>query len=406
MSTIYFLDHYRESLVDDKLAIEILARLYRDGPKTEVELKPFLTSTENELKRKLTKLFRANFIHLLPFDRWANTNLSEEILAYLGISQIATKSLLADQDLPQPDLFFLNSCIEIKSDLNTRWSKQQTALLQNLSLITELLKNRLNSEEVDRKRIIYAIIVGLDPDIHLLGEQAYCDFVFDRQKETKSKVLPNLETKWKKKFVFNCSRAIKDVHSSNKLLFYGGTDSEAETWEIFSIAWTRVLNTLMTEISDDGLQSVSRVTEDAPSKIWRSLHSWFSDVEDLSLNFLKTSGKLTHESEFMDDKRSLLQWTLWEILRRQNYTYRGDQWAKISSYATERLKDDIKPKYPSLLIPLLLHFKSELVAGEYDKISNSQKKNIGDLLDNVNTAFQERLIKKSRRKTDKQNRKK
>ena len=392
MNTLFYLNNYRTSVTDDKLAIVILAKLYRDGPKTEEELKTQVESPDDELRRKITKLYRANFLQIIYPDKWATTDLSVEVLAHLGIAQAAAKSLLAAQGLPQTDLVFLNACVEAKSKIDFHWSKQQTVLLQNLSRITEVLRERLGKSEIDRQRIIYAIVVGLDPDIQHLGEKAYCDSVFDKQEKIRAKLWGSFETEWKKHTVVKCSQAIKDVQISNEFLFHGARPAESDDWTTFSIAWARVLNALMTEVGDGPLQSGSRVTEDATEKIWDSLKQRMPDIEDLSFRFLWTTGKLKQKIEAVDDKRSILQRMLLGILRRQNELQNRAQCFNLPNLANEMSELDAQSENASLIVPLLIHFRSELRAGEYDKLLEKQKEAICELLEDVSRAFYERLI--------------
>jgi hypothetical protein len=389
MNTTYLLNHYRTTIVDDKLAIQILARLYKDGPKTEEELRSILNPSERHLDQKLTQMYRANFIQIITPERWAITDLSEEVLVHLGITQVAAKSLLAAQDIPESDLVFLNACIESKEDSDLHWSIQQTALLKSISNIVHVLRDRFSEADADRMRLTYAIIVGLDPDIQRLGEQDYCRVILDKQRESHTDLPKYLEIE---RYFVKCAQAVKDVQSSNQLLLHGGLSHTSHKQTAYSLTWARVLNALLTDVGDDGLQLACRSRKDAPYKVWKSLSSWLSNVEEISLDFLWSAGKLKRELTSIDDKHALLQMMLWEIIRRRNNIHHDvERFDVLSSLSTSQ-EEVAALKYGSLLMRMLLLFKSELVAGEYDNISNSQKENICKLLDDVGNAFRKRLI--------------
>jgi hypothetical protein len=381
MDTTLLLNHYRLSIVEDRLAILLLSRLYRDGPKTEAQLSLDLNTADEELRQELTKLYRANLIHIITPEKWGITELSEEVLTRIGISQVASKSLLAAQSIPRPDLIFLNACIEAKAD-DIHWSKQQTALLKSLSNVVGVLRSQQGRPKADATRLMYAMIVGLDPDIQRLGEKDYCRLVVEKHQELKNY---ELENRWSEK----CWQATKDVHSSNHLFLYGAQPEDADWHIACPLSWSRVLSTFLTNSGDDDLRTAFLAKKEVVSEVWTPLRTWLSDIEEMSFQFLSSSGKLKPRLQTGDNQSILLRMMLLEILTR-SMRESHDQYLRAESFLLESKKELTDSRQISSMIRVLNLFKSEVEAGQYKNVLATQRDHLCELLNALLAALNAR----------------
>jgi hypothetical protein len=378
MDTTFLLNHYRLSIVDDSLAVQLLSRLYRDGPQTETELSRDLNTADKELREELTKLYRANFVRIITPEKWGVTELSEDVLTRLGIGQAASKSLLAAQRLPRPDLIFLNACIEAKEN-DYRLSRQQMALLKSLSNVVSVLQSKKGQRETDTTRLVYAMIVGLDPDVQRLGEKDYCRLVVERHDELK-----HLERGWRAK----CLQATKDVHSSNHFFLYGAPPEQADWHLTCSLTWSRLLSTFLTENGDDGLRTAFLAKKEMASQVWNPLRLWLSDIDERSFQFLTSTGKLKRQpdsdkaGEPDESKRVLLDMMLLQILMR-SMRERYEEEFGVERFLLDP-KQELSDSHQLLsMMRMLSLFKSELEAGRYRSVIASERERLCELLNSL-----------------------
>src|SRR5688572_3554962 len=108
METAALLNHYRFAVTRDELMMQLLARLFRDGPLDDQTIEVEFEHQIGEVRKKLTELFRASFVRLSG-SRWATTELANHVLAKLGVAKLTARSLLAKQEIAPYDFEFLDA---------------------------------------------------------------------------------------------------------------------------------------------------------------------------------------------------------------------------------------------------------------------------------------------------------
>lgn len=314
-ATTSSIDNYRKFISGDSHAVRMLAVLLRSGPQTETQLAGYLGLPVVQLKSKIAELFRAHFVSTLPENRWKLTELAEEVLAGLRITDVVAQSLLVDQDIGDQEKSFLKACMQIQAETNPSWSKYHTGLLQSIQHNLHYLGL---VSTADSAALLYDAVVGLDSDLQQLGSSEYCKRVFSWHEERNSELWSRYHETWlttSNHYQRQCEAAMADVVTGNAL-FFCKEHSEALSPRLVLFTWSRLIGVILSRVAEAGLVTAFRTNEGFPSEVWSVLKSQQPEAELNAVDFLSAMGTIDFKDIEMDS-HGILCSALGEILGRE-----------------------------------------------------------------------------------------
>jgi len=223
MPTIRILDHYRSTILDNKELFRVLSIMFRESTILEDELLRKSDLSEKKQKKVLNQLYKANLAKLVSPNKWSTTELADEVLTNLGISELSAISYITDQPIPDEDKEFLKACLESRSKNDKEWSRNINALLRALNLTLQWVPEAESRDNKFRSRVLYAIVVGSDLEMASLEPETYCRTIFNLHSHKDSNFSKTQLTfeLINKHFAPTCAKAFEDYESSNKFLITG-----------------------------------------------------------------------------------------------------------------------------------------------------------------------------------------
>lgn len=181
--TKYLFENYRFSVVEDSVAINILADLYLNLPKTEEEL--CNSYPEVNIKSKLAKLFTASLVEKSSNNLWSISALGKLVINKLDIPSFIVDFQLKSLQLDEMDYSFLSDCIQSQSFITEKYYNSVSSYIKLLDVYKR--QNTDNNCHKDvLKQSLYIYIVGLDDNLNRFGVKEYVDFVISNSKRIKN----------------------------------------------------------------------------------------------------------------------------------------------------------------------------------------------------------------------------
>lgn len=224
MTSTKILDHYRLSLVGDKNIFLVLSIISKSFVESERDIKNKTRISSEELGFIVAKLFRANLIKGDSKNGWSVTSLAEEALTSLGVSEIASKSIISEQQLNKADQAFFEACLSGNSTPNKSWTRDISAILRACDAAFRIASTKEPLKQEEKTRTLYALIIGTNPLARNTDIEAYCDSVSNwyesnyPDRSNKLGLLWQKDSKLKRSIYQNCWHGLEDYKSSNRLL--------------------------------------------------------------------------------------------------------------------------------------------------------------------------------------------
>jgi hypothetical protein len=392
MDTARLLDHYRISIADDKISVQILARLLKDGTQTQDDLSLELQVSLPILLEKLKNLYRANYVFVLSNSYWGITDLAKNFLSRLGLTEAVSEFLIGQQDLDTEDIGFLAHCVS-EYQSNYRQILRRLFLIQSASFISDKVPDQPKSREFF-KRLLYAIVIGLDENAINLGADDYCAKIlrsWNRTKTAETKVSAGKHGATTSHFIELCHNALSDVRESNHFIIYGSRSSGKSSL-IDAITYTRYLSFASSGISDESLQIALK---DNTSTVIFLINSFDRSVSEASVEFLKRFSYFSQEQE--DQRRNktaneVFRGQFLQVLKEQeNFSF------KAGIQATLDLQDLKQPVSSSTeditrLVTAIRVARQGIENQKSDPVTKSAMKRLLDEINSLQKAIRSWLV--------------
>ncbi|HJR09634.1 MAG TPA: hypothetical protein VJ842_20405 [Pyrinomonadaceae bacterium] len=289
-------------IIADKDGFHILSLLYQEGPKKAEDIGKLSDLPEDRFKTKVRELYQSSYIEVLESDYIGITKQAEMLLSILGIPEIAANSLLSDLDIPRWKSAFLQACIEARSSVDEPRARIYFCQLKSFSLAMSEMKAKERNLASLEPKLLFAIIIGLDPYSHRLGSEKYCNEVFSWHSTQSSELWSSMgETlhRYRNSLIVECHEALSDAIESDNLL-YQDTLSKKFSDVAYLTTMNRMLTAILFNTPDPVLKSALMRNPESSSKIWRRLKSWKADIETWITKIVK-SRRLPLESDALTD---------------------------------------------------------------------------------------------------------
>jgi hypothetical protein len=310
-------------LISDKEGFHILSLLFQEGAQKADEIGKLLDMPGDQVKTKVRELYQSNYIEVLKDDYLGLTKQAEMLLSILGVPEIAAASLLHDFDIPNWKSAFLQACIEARSTLDRPRARIYFYQLKTVSLALSALKTKEKDLPSLQPKLLFAIIVGLDPHSHRLGSEEYYNEVFTWHSTQSSELwlkMGEVLQKHRKSLVNDCREALSYAVESDRLFF-----QEAPTKKVSDVTYLttaiRMLMTLLFDVPDPVLKSALLHNPELSGGIWRRLKLWKADVEKWVAKIVRSQRLQLHaglasnssvKENIMDGLQSMLEMSLLE----------------------------------------------------------------------------------------------
>lgn len=282
MDTVDILNNYRATIASDKGAVQILSALYRFGPQSEEELADQVKDDLREVRIKVSELFRAHLIRLTVGRRWMVTALADEVLARLGIAEVAVRSLLEEQEIDDTDKSFLEACTMTRASRDASWPKYQVIFLLCLDDLKKDALQGLSRSPRALSDLLYGSIVGLDSDAQQVGGATYVHYVLDWHSANHSELWTRWRDDWfEKKALYEnmCDEAVAFVRFSNEDLANPARERTGQKDSARTLTLLRALSAILSGVSDPGMSALVRADRGIWSNIWDALRRAFPEME-------------------------------------------------------------------------------------------------------------------------------
>lgn len=393
MDTITILNHYRTRLLSDDNLVQILARIYRDGAKSENELSADLKTKPIDLQESIASLFRGNLLRLTTNARWITTELGDYIMARLGISTVTARSILREQKIDVEEWQFLDACLAKTSDNDVVWSADQTSLLRTAVHLMPWFSKHKDWTKSSRVRLLYSTIIGLNPYYQKLGPSAFCRHIVDRLDAT-SPMRPSMEYALPKKsfriYHAYCTQALHDVERSNMLFMHGDLPSPKDTSVVGPLTLVRMLSAVLSKRCDQSLEAASRSTEVNYMKLWTRLQLWDAGVDRRCASVLSALGR--DDEARQSKKAGGLTALFLNVAQSTNPQECLHQWISSAEMSEDEPLERGATTTALLWSRALARLRLELVSGKLDVLPQRQQTNLFSRLEELSATFKERLI--------------
>ena len=395
METTRILDHYRINLINDQVSIKVLAYLYRDGSKTEKELIDQLKDSDEELKDAIGKLYRANFIRITTPMRWACTEFAEIPLSKFGIVQISINSLLASAKIPSKHYYFLKSCLDIQAEYDEDRLRGYNSLIRSLLLVNRL-EGELKISQNRKIELLYSIIVGLDPESHRLGANAYYNVIANWHKAKQTDFWFRIADNYlenKKIYENLCKKGIEDVTKSDSVLI-GELKFSPKNRTALLLTYTRLLGALLGKRADSGLAFAYRMNDQFFNVISILLDDISPHLEWQTAKVLEKDGRLPKATQKVHKKKAfeILQNALIEIFEGETNTSKSLKKGNLNSIHNYPALSVVEKSFVNDVIYQLEELDNILDTGKLDNVSVSEKERLLNAFDDSYSKFKLRLI--------------
>jgi hypothetical protein len=266
METVRLLDSYRLAVTREPAAVLFLALLHRDGPQSDSALAQATRRPIHSARKSLTELFRANLVTMLEDGRYANAELAEQVLASLGVTDIAAKDTVASAALPEQDKAFLLAYFVDRERDPAEWRRYVSAAVKCTSAIIEDAALRPS----DATRLWYAVVSGLDPASHELGPEISCRRIMSHADLNSNNVLLDF-----RHYAQQCDTAWRDRLASNNFMTTGEQgDSREESLVTLAVTFIRLFAAATVQYADDGVFAATTTTTGIDAKARKALRQW------------------------------------------------------------------------------------------------------------------------------------
>jgi hypothetical protein len=378
MDAVTILDNYRLAVVNDAEGMRILAVLFRSGPQSEQQLKGHLSAELRPLRNKLSELFRANLVRILANELWATTELSDQILGRLGITELAARSLLEEQDIREADKGFLAACAESRSFHDKSWPKYQAAALRALDELGGI-------SSPYRRNLLYGVIVGLDTEAQKLGGDGYCRSVVDWHSARKSDLWVQWGSDWRDDLALysrRCRYGRELALESDGLFMDPGGSKPGKLPAL--LLFLRTSGAITSGTPDRAMTAAAGLNPNTSSYVWESLNATLPGSETQLGKLLQLLG-LTKSRDAASPK------VRFQLLLDKIF------WRAHEAVPDFLLVPGGAPDMPRVpgqegawLERTLLSVRGQIDAGEYDHLPAPARTKLLGLFDTTRTAFHER----------------
>jgi ActR/RegA family two-component response regulator len=224
--TLRILDYYRLPLAHDESAFETIAVLTRAGALGDEELARAIGKGIAQTRLLIQKLFRASLVRTLD-ERYDLTELGRVYAVRFGLERDALASIVEESGVETADKRFLSACHAFREYHAPENSGRALKHLRTWSTMFagEVLKPKEGKRI--QKRIMYSIIAGGDPQLHVFGADRYCDAVISFAPEGPLGLRQDVYVEPKASSRKGCEIARVDYANSDRLLYFGEMPSKS-----------------------------------------------------------------------------------------------------------------------------------------------------------------------------------
>ena len=211
--TKYLFENYRFSVIEYSVAINILADLYLNLPKTEEEL--CNSYPEVNIKSKLAKLFTASLVEKTSNNLWSISALGKLVINKLDIPSFIVDFQLKSLQLDEMDYSFLSDCIQSQSFITEKYYNSVSSYIKLL----DVYKRQNTDDDCCKdilKQSLYIYIVGLDDNLNRFGVKEYVDFVISNSKMNKKLYMSKFKGK-KEELIYMCNFSRESIKEINNI---------------------------------------------------------------------------------------------------------------------------------------------------------------------------------------------
>jgi len=229
MQTVRVLDRYRLAITDDPIAVSFMAQTKRSA---------------KDVRSGIDRLYRANYLVKRDRNLWKATQFGIDIFERLGLVHGINEYLIASQTIEAESRIFLSSEVATKSSVT---SPAMLGLLQTIEALRGDIEKVGQVPRDSLRRMLYAAVVGLDPELEQLGPERFCEarsasiFHFAGQESSAHLAIGY------------CYEAVSDVQQSNSWLTRRDTGEleNAEFIRLFS--FVRLIGAASSGVPDRSL---------------------------------------------------------------------------------------------------------------------------------------------------------
>jgi len=251
IGTKFINENYRKSVLEDKVAIAILAHLYLNLPQDENEITKVFPQAN--IKLKLAELFRSSLIKRVADKIWGISGLGKSIILKSNLS-----STILDYQLDQlniTDKYFLLGCIKSQEESESNYTNIVTSYIKTLKWSIQEEKADYKVKDKLFRDIVYAFIVGMDSNIRALGYKEYSEYIINKIYGFEGDFVKqfSLLKSQKKLLIQNCKEAETNFKMSNMCFLESGAIHNASE-VVKKLTSIRILNPLINNEVDYDIQ--------------------------------------------------------------------------------------------------------------------------------------------------------
>lgn len=388
MFTNSILDRYRTIILNDKDMFKVLSILFRDGVIAEDEVENQTKLSERELKTILNKLYKSKLIKIVSPKWWKVSELAEEVLTRLGISESAAISYISDQSISEDDKFFLVSFLSFRAKDDIVWAKNIHSLLRALDAALSVFDRYEPIADDLKARAFYAAVIGSDNRIMSVDFNHYCHSVFSWKVEHKK-----TESFWgypsrsnEEAFANICLRAVKDYKSSNEYLL---TDEDSDSTTSKALTYGRLLSNISQARDTCEVLPIYNLDQSIYTRVLAKLFHFIPSLEWFTLDWSKKQGV---DSAFLplgtgkvSNKKFIVK-----ILQQSTVSSESMQLAPCQYVVEGPTRIVGKPD-----MTLLTLLKEQVEAGKLDSLTEEERNNFYSHLQDLQSAFEARYYDSS-----------
>jgi hypothetical protein len=280
---------YRMTLADSEPAFSVVAVLLREGRQTDAQLAEALGDSVTSTRAVLRDLYRADIV-ALDRDWYSLSDFGANAAWKFGLPSLAIRSMLSKTGLGEQEQRFLDVCYQWQEQHDPQHATRIFVILRTWSHLSQ----HLTADDLDttalEARVPFAILVGLDPDLHKFGASDYCRYISSSFKSR------NSDEGWGRsdlsgRMIDLCVTARSDAVNGERLALFGEHAHGGEAGDVSVIFALVYLLTLvgLNEPNDTPALLEGHLTW-LSRESWQNIEAWRPGVLSRVVELLRNRG--------------------------------------------------------------------------------------------------------------------
>lgn len=334
METIYILNNYRTSILEDAKGLQILSLLYLKGESSDETISNELDLPLNELNSFLAKYFSSKLIKKNSKKEWYLSDFSKHTLFKTKIAEAINDSVIENFKISEKDKKMFKIFINFDFDHNPYYLNT-CHLYHHQSLNDFYVKNDITKEYFLQS--LYSVIFGLNPFLKNHKSEDFLNFVLKHNSSETSFL-----TKYKDYFIKRLDESKINISENNNYINFSDNiwDEKLHHMPLISSSRFYCINR---NLLDDDLEFYLKSNDQSKNNLVKIIFKSKEIGDYFNENFKLTELISKENKNTVFDTDSVLEYTAKMIVKSYHNNI-VDKEIQDSFQKVINITPDLKPK--------------------------------------------------------------